>query len=174
MYTPSYDRDQKEAGCPTLYHVSRVSSVVLMGRETSSLQLLASLLLTEGKESDLMMRGNIVLNKTNSLMPLIIYCAAPGRLSSPVLSRSGHSNGVASLGTPARPGPSKQAHVKGRKAIGPFPTSKPSQKKSTFQCPVSSLAHPFAQSVWYFAILGRLPGSLAPTTCTSSVWFVAW
>jgi hypothetical protein len=77
MYTPSYDRDQKETRCPTLYHVSRVSSVVLMGRETSSLQLLASLLLTEGKESDLMMRGNIVLNKTNSLMPLIIYCAAP-------------------------------------------------------------------------------------------------
>ena len=94
----------------------------------------------------------------NSLMPL--SSTAPGRLSSPVLSRSGHSNGVASLGTPARPGPSKQAHAKG-KAIGPFPTSKASQKKkkSTFQCPVSSLAHPLAQSVWYFAILGRLPGT---------------
>jgi hypothetical protein len=35
---------------------------VLMGRETGSLQLLASLLLTGGKGADLVIRGNVVLN----------------------------------------------------------------------------------------------------------------
>jgi hypothetical protein len=40
-----------------------VSSVVLMGRETDPLQLLASLLLTGGKRADLVIRGNVVLNK---------------------------------------------------------------------------------------------------------------
>jgi hypothetical protein len=43
--------------------VSCVSSVVLMGRETGSLQLLAPLLLTRGKGADLVIRGNVVLNK---------------------------------------------------------------------------------------------------------------
>jgi hypothetical protein len=42
--------------------VSCVSSVVLMGRETSSLYLLAPLLLTGGKGADLVIRGNVVLN----------------------------------------------------------------------------------------------------------------
>jgi hypothetical protein len=42
--------------------VSCVSSVVLMGRETGSLQPLAPLLLTEGKGADLVIRGNVVLN----------------------------------------------------------------------------------------------------------------
>jgi hypothetical protein len=41
--------------------VSCVSSVVLMGRETGHLQLLASLLLTGGKGADLVIRGNVVL-----------------------------------------------------------------------------------------------------------------
>jgi hypothetical protein len=36
---------------------------VLMGRETGSLHLLASLLLTGGKGADLVIRGNVVLNK---------------------------------------------------------------------------------------------------------------
>jgi hypothetical protein len=36
--------------------------VVLMGRETGSLQLLASLLLTGGKGVDLVICGNVVLN----------------------------------------------------------------------------------------------------------------
>jgi hypothetical protein len=39
-----------------------VSSVVLMRRKTSSLQLLAPLLLTGGKGADLVIRGNVVLN----------------------------------------------------------------------------------------------------------------
>jgi hypothetical protein len=39
-----------------------VSSVVLMGRETGSLHLLAPLLLTGGKGADLVIRGNVVLN----------------------------------------------------------------------------------------------------------------
>jgi hypothetical protein len=42
--------------------VSCVSSVVLMGRETGPLQLLASLLLTGGKGADLVIRGNVVFN----------------------------------------------------------------------------------------------------------------
>jgi hypothetical protein len=42
--------------------VSCVSSVVLMGRETSSLHLLVPLLLTGGKGADLVIRGNVVLN----------------------------------------------------------------------------------------------------------------
>jgi hypothetical protein len=42
--------------------VSCVFSVVLMGRETGPLQLLASLLLTGGKGADLVIRGNVVLN----------------------------------------------------------------------------------------------------------------
>ena len=37
-------------------------SVVLMGRETGSLQLLAPLLLTGGKGADLVIRSNVVLN----------------------------------------------------------------------------------------------------------------
>jgi hypothetical protein len=37
-------------------------SVVLMGRETDSLHLLAPLLLTGGMEADLVIRGNVVLN----------------------------------------------------------------------------------------------------------------
>jgi hypothetical protein len=35
---------------------------VLLGRETSSLQLLAPNLLTGGKGADLVIRGNVVLN----------------------------------------------------------------------------------------------------------------
>jgi hypothetical protein len=46
--------------------VSCVSSVVLMGRETGSLQLLAPLLLTGGKGADLVIRGNVVLNTDDS------------------------------------------------------------------------------------------------------------
>ena len=38
-----------------------------MGRETGSLQLLAPLLLTGGKGADLVIRGNVVLNKLNLL-----------------------------------------------------------------------------------------------------------
>jgi hypothetical protein len=34
-----------------------------MGRETGTLQLLAPLLLTGGKGADLVIRGNVVLNK---------------------------------------------------------------------------------------------------------------
>jgi hypothetical protein len=36
---------------------------VLMGRETGSLHLLAPLLLTGGKGADLVIRGNVVLNR---------------------------------------------------------------------------------------------------------------
>jgi hypothetical protein len=43
--------------------VSCVSSVVLMGREMDLLQLLAPLLLTGGKGADLVIRGDVVLNK---------------------------------------------------------------------------------------------------------------
>jgi hypothetical protein len=45
--------------------VSCVSSVVLMGRETGSLQFLAPLLLTGGKGADLVIRDNVLLNNNN-------------------------------------------------------------------------------------------------------------
>jgi hypothetical protein len=57
-----WNREEKEARCPTLHHVSCVLSVVLMGRETSTLQLLTPLLLTGGKGTDLVIRGDVVLN----------------------------------------------------------------------------------------------------------------
>jgi hypothetical protein len=38
------------------------SSVVLLGREMGPVQLLAPLLLTEGKGADMMIRCNVVLN----------------------------------------------------------------------------------------------------------------
>jgi hypothetical protein len=45
---------------------------VLMGRETGSLQLLAPLLLTGGKGADLVIRGNVVLNKDHmTLFPFL-------------------------------------------------------------------------------------------------------
>jgi hypothetical protein len=62
MYPLIWNREEKEARGPTLYRVSCVFSVVLMGRETSILQLLAPLLLTGGKGADLVIRGNVVLN----------------------------------------------------------------------------------------------------------------
>jgi hypothetical protein len=42
--------------------VSRVLSVVLMGRDTGHPHLLAPNLLTGGKGADLVIRGNVVLN----------------------------------------------------------------------------------------------------------------
>jgi hypothetical protein len=43
-------------------------SVVLLGRETGSLQLLTPLLLMGGKVADLVIRGDVVLNNTNRLI----------------------------------------------------------------------------------------------------------
>jgi hypothetical protein len=48
-----------------------VSSVVLMGRETGLLQLLAPLLLTGGKRADLLIRGNVVLNNEEEPVQVI-------------------------------------------------------------------------------------------------------
>jgi hypothetical protein len=48
-----WNREEKEVRGPTLHRVYCVSSVVLMGRETGTLQLLAPLLLTGGKGVDL-------------------------------------------------------------------------------------------------------------------------
>jgi hypothetical protein len=56
------EREEKEARGPNLHCVSCVFSVVLMRRETGTLQLLAPLLLTGGKGADLVIRGNVVLN----------------------------------------------------------------------------------------------------------------
>jgi hypothetical protein len=73
MY-PSYGikEEEKEAKGPTLHRVSCVSSVVLLGRDTGSLQLLAPLLLTGGKGADLVIRGDVVLNKIDFSLPLIL------------------------------------------------------------------------------------------------------
>jgi hypothetical protein len=50
-------------------------SVVLLGSETGSLQLLAPLLLTGGKGADLVIRGNVVLNtlSARSISTLLRY-----------------------------------------------------------------------------------------------------
>jgi hypothetical protein len=57
-----WNREEKEARGLTQHRVSCVFSVVLMGRETGTLQLLAPLLLTGGKGADLVIRGNVVFN----------------------------------------------------------------------------------------------------------------
>jgi hypothetical protein len=57
-----WNREEKETRGPTLHHVSRVLSVVLMGRDTGHPHLLAPNLLTGGKGADLVIRGNVVLN----------------------------------------------------------------------------------------------------------------
>jgi hypothetical protein len=66
-----WNREEKEARDPTLHRVYCVSSVVLMGRETGTLQLLAPLLLTGGKGADLVIRGDVVLNKSNMTVVLL-------------------------------------------------------------------------------------------------------
>jgi hypothetical protein len=55
--------------------VSCVSSIVLMGRETGTLQLLVSLLLTGGKGVDLVIRSNVVVNskKLHGLSMTLTY-----------------------------------------------------------------------------------------------------
>jgi hypothetical protein len=58
-----WNSEEKETKGPTLYILCLVCfSVVLLGRETGSLHLLASLLLTGEKGADLVIRGNVVLN----------------------------------------------------------------------------------------------------------------
>jgi hypothetical protein len=61
--TPSYGINKRKRPEAQPYTLCLVCySVVLLGRETSSLQLLAPLLLTGGKGADLVIRGNVVLN----------------------------------------------------------------------------------------------------------------
>jgi hypothetical protein len=45
-----------------------------MGRETGHLQLVAPLLLTGGKGADLVIRGNVVLNKIDSFFRGLTCC----------------------------------------------------------------------------------------------------
>jgi hypothetical protein len=54
--------EEKETKEPTYIICLVCSSVVLLGRETSPLQLLALLLLTGGKGADLVIRGDVLLN----------------------------------------------------------------------------------------------------------------
>jgi hypothetical protein len=53
-------------------------SVVLMGRETGLLQRLAPNLLTGGKGVDLMIRGNVVLNKLLMKKRICLYVKLNG------------------------------------------------------------------------------------------------
>jgi hypothetical protein len=73
-----WNREVKEAKGPTLHHVSCVLSVVLMGRETGLLQLLAPLLLTGGKGANPVIRGNVVLNNFLSLVLPFSWCLCLG------------------------------------------------------------------------------------------------
>jgi hypothetical protein len=61
---------------------------MLMGRETGSLQLLAPLLLTEGKGADLVIRVNVVLNNSHS-HPIPSCDACHARTLCPVASATG-------------------------------------------------------------------------------------
>jgi hypothetical protein len=75
-----------------------VSSVVLMGRETGSLQLLAPLLLTGGKEADLVIRGNVVLNtlsarSTSTLLRDQICINSPSHRQVPGLAELSYATG---------------------------------------------------------------------------------
>jgi hypothetical protein len=94
MY-PSYGikEEEKEAKGPPLHRVSCVSSVVLLGRDTGSLQLLAPLLLTGGKGADLVIRGDVVLN-TLSARSTSSCC---GIRSASTLYQAGRSFGLAKL-----------------------------------------------------------------------------
>jgi hypothetical protein len=58
-----WNREEKEAKGPTLHPVSCVSSVVLLRRDTGLPRLLVPNLLTGGKGANLVIRGNVVLNR---------------------------------------------------------------------------------------------------------------
>jgi hypothetical protein len=90
MYTPSYDREEKEARGPTLYPVSRVFplSCLWEGRRVLDLQLLASLLLTGGKGADLVIRGNVVLNTLSARSTSTLLRSR----SAPTLHQAGRSS----------------------------------------------------------------------------------
>jgi hypothetical protein len=66
---------------------------MLMGRETSSLQLIAPLLLTGGKGADLVIRGNVILNTLSARSTLILLWIR----SAPTLHHAGRSSGLAEL-----------------------------------------------------------------------------
>jgi hypothetical protein len=68
-------------------------SVVLVGRETGSLQLLAPLLLTGGKRADLVIRGDVVLNTLSARSTSTLLWIR----SASTLRQAGRSPGLAEL-----------------------------------------------------------------------------
>jgi hypothetical protein len=102
-----WNREEKEARGPTLHHVSRVLFVVLMGRDTGHPYLLAPNLLTGGKGADLVIRGNVVLNRDLALffnVPCAVRRVHPdqhgGALSTPVRRAAAHRRGPTSRPSP--------------------------------------------------------------------------
>jgi hypothetical protein len=93
LYTPHNTEIRKRPEAQPYILVSCVSSVVLMGRETSSLRLLASLLLTGGKGADLVIHGNVVLNTLSVCSTLMLLRIR----SAPTLHHAGRSSGLAKL-----------------------------------------------------------------------------
>jgi hypothetical protein len=69
-------------------------SIVLLGRETGSLQLLAPLLLTGGKGADLVIRGDVVLNTLSARSTSTLL---RDRRSASTLRQTGRSSGLAEL-----------------------------------------------------------------------------
>jgi hypothetical protein len=70
--TPHMEKRSERGQMPNpISCVSCVFSVVLMGRETGSLQLLAPLLLTGGKRADMVIRGNVVLNSNDTCICVV-------------------------------------------------------------------------------------------------------
>jgi hypothetical protein len=71
-----------------------------MGRETGHLQLLASLLLTGGKGTDLVIRGNVVLNLNSSEMfniQFIVHIVQLGTIPTATLMQQPVSNSTHAL-----------------------------------------------------------------------------
>jgi hypothetical protein len=84
--------------------VSCVSSIVLIGRETGSLHLLASLLLTGGKRADLVICGNVVLNtlsacSTSTLLRDLIYIKSSSSRQVSALAELSYATGFDSPST---------------------------------------------------------------------------
>jgi hypothetical protein len=87
--TPHMEQRSERGQRPNpISYVSCVSSVVILGRETDPLQLIAPLLLTGGKGADLVIRGNVVLNmlsarSTSTLLRDRICINSPSRRQVP-------------------------------------------------------------------------------------------
>jgi hypothetical protein len=93
MYTP-YNREKRKRPEAQSYIMCLVCySVVLLGSETGSLQVLASLLLTGGKGAYLVIRGDVILNTLSARSTSTLTRIR----SASTLHQAGRSLGLAEL-----------------------------------------------------------------------------